>query len=128
MLLARHRHTRGVNDVGLDAARLEPARQQETIMAGLESILRPAFSASSIMGFEDEVDGDGWRSDVGLLFISGQNGQHGLFNRDSAFGPREFHAAAAPVRILFTILISKGSCTNSPPVCSKRLKWGVAIC
>ena len=90
MLLARHRHTRGVNDVGLDAARLEPARQQETIMAGLELILRPAFSASSIMGFEDEVDGDGWRSDVGLLFISGQNGQHGLLTGIWLLDPANF--------------------------------------
>jgi hypothetical protein len=49
-------------------------------------------------------------------------------NPDLAFAPCEFHAAAAPVRILFTILISKGSSTNSPPVCSNRLKWGVAIC
>src|SRR5271167_2361942 len=42
--------------------------------------------------------------------------------------PRECHAAVAPVRILFTILTSKGSLTSSPPVCFKRLKWGVAMC
>ena len=35
-MLARHRHTRGVNDVGLDAARLEPACQPEAVTAGLE--------------------------------------------------------------------------------------------
>src|SRR5262245_7896620 len=51
-MLARHRHTRGVNDVGLNAARLEPACQPEAVTAGLEattmrSILHPAFSASS---------------------------------------------------------------------------------
>src|SRR5262245_31356803 len=34
--LARHRHTRGVNDVGLNAARLEPACQPEAVTAGLE--------------------------------------------------------------------------------------------
>src|SRR5262245_11554796 len=35
-MLARHRHTRGVNDVGLNAARLEPACQPEAVTAGLE--------------------------------------------------------------------------------------------
>src|SRR5262245_29891380 len=35
-MLARHRHTRGVNDVGLNAARLEPTCQPEAITAGLE--------------------------------------------------------------------------------------------
>src|SRR5262249_47643200 len=34
-MLARHRHTRGVNDVGLNAARLEPACQPEAVTAGL---------------------------------------------------------------------------------------------
>src|ERR1700677_3764207 len=41
---------------------------------------------------------------------------------------RECHAAAAPGRILFTILTSKGSRTSSPPVFFRRSKWGVAIC
>ena len=41
---------------------------------------------------------------------------------------RECHAAAEPVRILFTILTSKGSLMSSLPICSNRLKWGVAIC
>src|SRR5260221_5223683 len=36
-MLARHRHTRCVNDVGLAAARLEPARQPEAVTATLES-------------------------------------------------------------------------------------------
>jgi hypothetical protein len=35
-MLARHRYTRGVNDVGLNAARLEPACQPEAVTAGLE--------------------------------------------------------------------------------------------
>jgi hypothetical protein len=35
-MLARHRHTRGVNDVGLNAARREPACQPEAVTAGLE--------------------------------------------------------------------------------------------
>ena len=35
-MLARHRYTRWVNDVCLDAARLEPARQPEAVTAGLK--------------------------------------------------------------------------------------------
>src|SRR5262245_40694518 len=35
-MLARHRHTRGVNDVGLNAARLEPACQPEAVTARRE--------------------------------------------------------------------------------------------
>src|SRR4029077_10746179 len=33
-MLARHRYTRCVNDIGLDTARLEPARQPEAVPAG----------------------------------------------------------------------------------------------
>src|SRR5947209_19886723 len=36
-VLARHRHTRCVNDVGLNVACTEPARQPEAVAAGLES-------------------------------------------------------------------------------------------
>ncbi len=35
-MLARHRDTRGVNDVGLNAVRPEPACQPEAVTAGLE--------------------------------------------------------------------------------------------
>ena len=51
-MLARHRYTRCVNDVGLDAARLsqranqKPSRPASKATA-MRSILRPAFSASS---------------------------------------------------------------------------------
>ncbi len=35
-VLARHRDTRGMNDVGLDTACPQPARQPEAVPAGLE--------------------------------------------------------------------------------------------
>ena len=44
-MLARHRHTRCVNDVGLDAARLEPARQPEAVTA------MPSFEIRGVARF-----------------------------------------------------------------------------
>jgi len=35
-VLPRHRHARGMNDVGLDTARSQPAGQPEAVPAGLE--------------------------------------------------------------------------------------------
>src|SRR5450759_887692 len=50
-MLARHRHTRGVNDVGLDAARLEPACQPEAVTAGLEGDYNALDPASCFLRF-----------------------------------------------------------------------------
>src|SRR5271168_3906784 len=50
-MLARHRHTRGVNDVGLDAARLEPACQPEAVTASLEGDYNAFDPASSFLCF-----------------------------------------------------------------------------
>src|SRR2546430_4640541 len=50
-MLARHRHTRCVNDVGLDAARLEPARQPEAVTASLEGDCNALDPASCFLCF-----------------------------------------------------------------------------
>src|SRR6266511_141018 len=50
-MLARHRHTRCVNDVGLDAARLEPARQPEAVTASLEGDCDALDPASCFLCF-----------------------------------------------------------------------------
>jgi hypothetical protein len=50
-MLARHRYTRGVNDVGLDAARLEPACQPEAVTAGLEGDYNALDPASCFLRF-----------------------------------------------------------------------------
>ena len=84
-MLARHRHTRCVNDVGLEAARLEPARQPEAVTASLEGdcnalILRPAFSASSrhrCSSFSNALSStasffNGWRSTPGTIPATSQ--------------------------------------------------------
>src|SRR5262245_50021538 len=36
-VLSRHRHARGMNDMGLDTARSQPAGQPEAVATGLES-------------------------------------------------------------------------------------------
>src|SRR6476620_10604753 len=48
---ARHRYTRCVNDVGLDAARLEPARQPEAVPASLEGDRNALDPASCFLRF-----------------------------------------------------------------------------
>src|SRR5271169_1827445 len=50
-MLARHRNTRGVNDVGLDAARLEPACQPEAVTASLEGDYNAFDPASCFLRF-----------------------------------------------------------------------------
>src|SRR5882757_7722979 len=50
-MLARHRYTRCVNDVGLDAARLEPARQPEAVTASLEGDCNALDPASCFFRF-----------------------------------------------------------------------------
>src|SRR5258708_3639463 len=50
-MLARHRYTRCVNDVGLDAARLEPARQPETVTASLKGDCNALDPASCFLRF-----------------------------------------------------------------------------
>src|SRR6267142_2731606 len=50
-MLARHRYTRCVNDVGLDAARLEPARQPEAVTASLEGDCNALDPASCFLRF-----------------------------------------------------------------------------
>src|SRR5260221_3134106 len=50
-MLARHRHTRCVNDVGLDAARIEPARQPEAVTASLEGDCNALNPASCLLCF-----------------------------------------------------------------------------
>src|SRR5258707_10575542 len=50
-MLARHRHTRCVNDVGLDAARLEPTRQPEAVTASLEGDCNALDPASCFLCF-----------------------------------------------------------------------------
>jgi hypothetical protein len=47
-------------------------------------------------------------------------------NPHSALAIGDDHAAAAPGRISFTILTSKGSFISSAPVFFERSKWGVA--
>src|SRR5271168_3888463 len=82
-MLARHRYTRCVNDVGLDAARLEPARQPEAVTASLEgdcNALDPAFSASSChrcSSFSNALSStasffNGWRSTPGKIPATSQ--------------------------------------------------------
>src|SRR5258706_12884855 len=50
-MLARHRHTRCVNDAGLDAARLEPARQPEAVTASLKGDCNALDPASCFLRF-----------------------------------------------------------------------------
>src|SRR5215831_15717895 len=50
-MLARHRYTRCVNDIGLDTARLEPARQPEAVPAGLEGDRDALDPASCLLRF-----------------------------------------------------------------------------
>ena len=84
-VLPRHRHARGMNDVRLDAARSQPARQPEAVAAGLEgdgdaldlvaSLLRflrhrsssfnKAFSSASSFF-------NGWRSTPGTIPATSQ--------------------------------------------------------
>src|SRR5262245_24200589 len=84
-MLARHGHTRGVNDVGLNAARLEPACQPEPVTAGLEgndnafdpascflrflppSMQQPRNALSSTASFFN-----GWRSMPGTIPATSQ--------------------------------------------------------
>src|SRR5258706_10256900 len=50
-MLARHRYTRCVNDVGLDAAHLEPARHPEAVTASLEGDCNALDPASCFLRF-----------------------------------------------------------------------------
>jgi hypothetical protein len=50
-MLARHRHTRGVNDVGFDAVPLEPACQPEAVTAGLEGDCNTFDTAACFLRF-----------------------------------------------------------------------------
>src|SRR6266404_737598 len=50
-MLARHRYARCVNDVGLDAARLEPARQPEAVTASLKGDCNALDPASCFLRF-----------------------------------------------------------------------------
>src|SRR4029077_17231374 len=50
-MLARHRYTRCVNDIGLDTARLEPARQPDAVPAGLEADRDALYPASCLLRF-----------------------------------------------------------------------------
>src|SRR5258705_6000167 len=50
-MLARHRYTRCVNDVGLDAAHLEPARQPDAVTASLEGDCNALDPASCFLRF-----------------------------------------------------------------------------
>src|ERR1700674_2353917 len=50
-MLARNRYTRCVNDVGLDATRLEPARQPEAVTASLEGDCNALDPASCFLRF-----------------------------------------------------------------------------
>src|SRR6516225_4229285 len=82
-MLARHRYTRCVNDIGLDAARLEPARQPEAVTASLEgdrSALDPAscllrFLSPSMQQLQQCALVDrfnGWRSTPGTIPATSQ--------------------------------------------------------
>src|SRR5260221_4440705 len=50
-MLARHRYARCVNDVGLEAARLEPARQPEAVTASLKGDCNALDPASCFLRF-----------------------------------------------------------------------------
>src|SRR3977135_643698 len=50
-MLARHRHTRCVNDVGLGAARIEPAPTPEAVTASLEGDCNALNPASCFLCF-----------------------------------------------------------------------------
>ena len=76
-MLARHRHTRCVNDVGLDAARLEPARQPEAVTASLEGDCNALDPASRCSSFSNALSStasffNGWRSTPGTIPATSQ--------------------------------------------------------
>ena len=50
-MFARHRHTRGMNDVGVDAVRPEPTCQPEAVTAGLEGDYNALDPASRFLRF-----------------------------------------------------------------------------
>ena len=84
-MFALHRHTRRVNDVGLNVACTEPARQPEAVPGGIESDSDafdpcPAFAASSrhqCSNFSNALSSttsffNGWRSTPGTMPATSQ--------------------------------------------------------
>src|SRR5262249_20670122 len=84
-MLARHRYTRCVNDIGLDTARLDQRANQKpsrpaSKATAIRSILRPAFSASSrhrCSSFSNALSSttsffNGWRSTPGTIPATSQ--------------------------------------------------------